>query len=64
MGVSSTSTTASAALQQECRQGALELPVAAPTPLPAVMLPITSSWWNGTFRSAKLVAVPELRSTR
>ncbi|MEV0559919.1 ABC transporter permease [Dactylosporangium sp. NPDC050588] len=44
MGVwSSTSTTASAALQQERRQGTLELLVAAPTPLPVVILPITLS---------------------
>ena len=44
MGVwSSTSTTASAALQQERRQGTLELLVAAPTPLPVVMLPVTLS---------------------
>ncbi|WP_327008278.1 ABC transporter permease [Dactylosporangium sp. NBC_01737] len=44
MGVwSSTSTTASAALQQERRQGTLELLVAAPTPLPVVILPVTLS---------------------
>jgi ABC-2 type transport system permease protein len=44
MGVwSATSTTASAALQQERRQGTLELLVASPTPFPLVVVPITIS---------------------
>jgi ABC-2 type transport system permease protein len=44
MGVwSSTSTTAASSLQQERRQGTLELLVAAPTPFPLVILPVTLS---------------------
>ena len=44
MGVwSSTSTTAASSLQQERRQGTLELLVAAPTPFPLLIFPITLS---------------------
>jgi ABC-2 type transport system permease protein len=44
MGVwSATSTTASSALQRERRQGTLELLVAAPTPFPMLVIPITLS---------------------
>jgi ABC-2 type transport system permease protein len=44
MGVwSATSTTASNALQRERRQGTLELLVAAPTPFPLLVIPITLS---------------------
>jgi ABC-2 type transport system permease protein len=44
MGVwSSTATTAAASLQQERRQGTLELLVAAPTPFPLLILPMTLS---------------------
>lgn len=44
MGVwSATSTTASSALQRERRQGTLELLVAAPTPFPLLVIPITLS---------------------
>lgn len=44
MGVwSATSTTASGALQSERRQGTLELLVAAPTPFPLLIFPITLS---------------------
>ncbi len=44
MGVwSSTSTTAASSLQQERRQGTLELLVAAPTPFPLLILPVTLS---------------------
>jgi ABC-2 type transport system permease protein len=44
MGVwSATSTTASSALQRERRQGTLELLVAAPTPFPLLVVPITLS---------------------
>src|SRR5690242_15026402 len=44
MGVwSSTSTTAASSLQQERRQGTLELLVAAPTPFSLVILPVTLS---------------------
>ncbi len=44
MGIwSATSTTASAALQNERQQGTLELLVAAPTPLPLLFVPITLS---------------------
>jgi ABC-2 type transport system permease protein len=44
MGVwSATSTTAASSLQQERRQGTLELLVAAPTPFPLVIFPVTLS---------------------
>ena len=44
MGIwSATSTTSASALQQERRQGTLELLVAAPTPLPLLILPVTLS---------------------
>jgi ABC-2 type transport system permease protein len=44
MGIwSATSTTASAALQNERQQGTLELLVAAPTPLPLLLIPVTLS---------------------
>jgi ABC-2 type transport system permease protein len=44
MGIwSSTSTTASSALQNERQQGTLELLVAAPTPLPLLLIPVTLS---------------------
>jgi ABC-2 type transport system permease protein len=44
MGVwSATSTTAAAVLQRERRQGTLELLVAAPTPFPLLIIPITLS---------------------
>jgi ABC-2 type transport system permease protein len=44
MGVwSAVSTTASSSLQQERRQGTLELLVAAPTPFPLVVVPVTVS---------------------
>ncbi|MEV8511457.1 ABC transporter permease [Dactylosporangium sp. NPDC051484] len=44
MGVwSSTSTTAASSLQQERRQGTLELLVAAPSPFPLLILPMTLS---------------------
>jgi ABC-2 type transport system permease protein len=44
MGIwSATSTTASGALQNERQQGTLELLVAAPTPLPLLLIPVTLS---------------------
>lgn len=55
MGVwSATSTTAASSLQQERRQGTLELLVAAPTPLPLLILPVTLSM--ATIGAYSLVA--------